>query len=905
LLNRTLSPITEWLDSLPVAVSWTLRVTAVAIAYYIAARVGLLLAFEKTNASPVWPPSGIAFAAVLLWGYRVWPGILVGALAANLLVFLKNVGGDLFTLSLVSGVIGAGNVLEAVCGRFLYYILIPSASPLDRAQDVFKFTFLAGIMCVVSPLIGPTALCLAGVVPWSLYVTTWFTWWLGDAAGVLVVTPFLLTWARQPELVLPSHRLFEVVLLFVLLTLATRIACGQWFLMRPLDYPLSFLLIPLLLWTTFRFGHRATVTAVVLVSGIAIWQTINGLGPFVRESVNKSLLLLQGFIGVITITTLAIVGAVTERRRAEGELKQARGDLERRVRERTAELARLNASLEAEITDRKRAEEAIRESERRYFDLFEGAPDPIITLDALGHVQTMNPAAEQISGYQTEEVVGKHFGMTGVLTSEALPIALKEFTLVLAGRERPAFELEMTRKDGARFSVEANPRLIRRENKVLGVQVIFRDITERKRAEEAERQRLERFAVQQSALLNLTRQVAFEAVEVGTLLRRITELDAKTLGVERVSVWSYTEDRSAIRCIDLYELSSRGHSSGLELVASKYPSYFEALARTDVIVADNAYKDPRTREFSDSYLTPLRISSMMDAPIHLRGVLYGVICHEHVGSPRCWTSDEQTFATAIANLISLLLEQEERKQTAEALTQKNVELARASAEREQLELFAFVASHDLQEPLQKIIAFGDLLREHSSRGLNTKGRNYVERMRNAALRMSELIESLLLFSRVTAKAEALQPVNLDRVLRDALADLELKIADSGAQIEVGPLPTILADRSQMQLLFKNLVSNAIKFRNKEEPPRIWIESHTLNERFTEITVRDNGIGFDEKYLDRVFKPFERLHAQSEYEGSGMGLAICQRIALRHGGQIAARSSPGKGTTFILTLPVGH
>jgi PAS domain S-box-containing protein len=239
-----------------------------------------------------------------------------------------------------------------------------------------------------------------------------------------------------------------------------------------------------------------------------------------------------------------------------------------------------------------------------------------------------------------------------------------------------------------------------------------------------------------------------------------------------------------------------------------------------------------------------------------------------------------------------------------------VELLRSNQELEQ---FAYIASHDLQEPLRKIQAFGDRLRLRFHEQLAEQGRDYIERMLSSAVRMRRLIDDLLLFSRVTTKPQALVRIDLDGVLGGVLMDLEVGIEKAGAAIEVEPLPAIEADPMQMRQLFQNLIGNALKFAAPENPPRIRVfaeraeappmdEGRASDGEWWRISVQDNGIGFDEKYTDRIFQVFQRLHGRDEYEGTGVGLAICRKIVERHGGGIAARSQPGRGATFNITLP---
>jgi len=252
-----------------------------------------------------------------------------------------------------------------------------------------------------------------------------------------------------------------------------------------------------------------------------------------------------------------------------------------------------------------------------------------------------------------------------------------------------------------------------------------------------------------------------------------------------------------------------------------------------------------------------------------------------------------------------------QKLTEERLRRYTAELERSNRE---LQDFAYVSSHDLQEPLRKIQAFGDRLLSKEYDNLSEQGKDYVNRMLNAASRMQNLINDLLGFSRVTAKSKPFVKVKLDEVLTEVVSDLEVTIEQTSTQIIRSPLPEIEAEPTQMRQLFQNLLSNAIKFRKENESPIINIYAKNLQRKahltatpgdeVTEIYVEDNGIGFDERYLDRIFNVFQRLEGQ-KYEGSGIGLAVCRKIAIRHGGDITAQSRPGIGTRFIVTLALKH
>lgn len=257
------------------------------------------------------------------------------------------------------------------------------------------------------------------------------------------------------------------------------------------------------------------------------------------------------------------------------------------------------------------------------------------------------------------------------------------------------------------------------------------------------------------------------------------------------------------------------------------------------------------------------------------------------------------IVTSLA-LATILRELKQRQRAEQQLHTLNTELSRSNRE---LQDFAFVASHDLQEPLRKIQAFGDRLKSKYADALSTEGQDYLERMQNAARRMHTLINDLLVYSRVTTKGQPFASVDLDLIAREVLNDLEVRIQQSDAQVEIVSLPKIEADALQMRQLLQNLIGNALKFQRKGEPPLVKVTAESLADGNCQIAVADNGIGFEEKYLDRIFTPFQRLHGRNEYEGTGMGLAVCRRIVERHGGQITAQSVPNQGTTFLVTLPI--
>lgn len=287
--------------------------SSLAAVYFVAAKLGLRLAFLHPSATAVWPCTGIALAAFLILGYRVWPGILVGAFLAN----LTTAGSVATSLD-----IALGNTLEGVVGCYLVVRFAGGLSVFQRALDIFKFGILAGMVStVVSATIGVTTLCLGGFASWSMYGSIWCTWWLGDAAGAVVVTPLLLLWRENPRVDWTREQIAELALLLLGLFFTGWIVFGGGFHSELKNYPLEYLCLPFPVWAAFRFGRRKAATAICVLTGIATWGTLHGFGPFARDSQNTSLLLLQAFVSIAAVTTLALAAEVTDRKRAEEQVR--------------------------------------------------------------------------------------------------------------------------------------------------------------------------------------------------------------------------------------------------------------------------------------------------------------------------------------------------------------------------------------------------------------------------------------------------------------------------------------------------------------------------------------------------------------------------------------------------------
>jgi signal transduction histidine kinase len=290
-----------------------------AVVYFLAGKLGLSLAFVNRSVSSVWPPSGISVAAILLLGYRVWPGIFLGAFLVN----ITTAGSVITCLG-----IATGNTLEAVTGAWLVSRFAKGCNAFRKPRDVVKFAVLAGgLSTTVSAAIGVVSLAATGYADWADYERTWLTWWLGDAMGVILVTPPLILWASDWNLQRKPRKAIEALLLLLSLVLVSAVVFGWWSKGR--NYPLEFLCIPVLLWAAFRFGPRETSLVILILSCVAIGGTLVGFGPFIQRSPTTSLLLLQLYTGIIALMAIAVAAVVADHRQAELHLRETERQLNR------------------------------------------------------------------------------------------------------------------------------------------------------------------------------------------------------------------------------------------------------------------------------------------------------------------------------------------------------------------------------------------------------------------------------------------------------------------------------------------------------------------------------------------------------------------------------------------------
>ncbi|MFQ5570318.1 MAG: PAS domain S-box protein, partial [Rhodothermales bacterium] len=570
--------------------------------------------------------------------------------------------------------------------------------------------------------------------------------------------------------------------------------------------------------------------------------------------------------------------------------------------------------ISEDITERKLAEQALQASEERYKQLVEYANDIIYKANLKGCFTYANPVALRLMGYSEEDIVGTHF--LRLVREDYRQDALAIYRRQLEDRIASTYyEFPGITVTGKELWLGQKVQLVVHEEEVVGFQAVARDITERKRAE---------------MLLSGQKRV-LELIAQGAPLAQILEILAHTIeelsdDLLFASIWLLDEDGKHLRhgaAPSLPESYTQA-VDGLA-VGPRAGSCGTAAFRKETVIVSDVATDPLWTDYRALAL-PHGLRACWSTPIiATTGEVLGTFA-VYYPEPTEPDPDHRQLVSMLKRPAAIAIERHRSEQQLKALNEslerrvaeRTVELERANVALHQrnreLQDFAYVASHDLQEPLRKIRAFADLMSTDYEAIVGENGLYYLDRMQDAALRMSVLINDLLAISRVSTRGQAFSIIDLNLVLAGVLSDLEYRIREVDGEVVIGGLPSLEADPTQMRQLFQNLIGNAIKFHQAGTSPMVSVTGEVVHsdelspgssQPVCRIQVQDNGIGFDEKYLDRIFSPFQRLHGRSEYPGTGVGLAICRRIVERHQGTITASSTSGQGASFIVTLPVYH
>ena len=829
------------------------RLAGVAILYFVAGKIGLSLAVIHPSASAIWAPSGIALAALLLMGARAWPAIFAAAFLVN-----ETTAGSLAT----SLAIAAGNTLEAVAGAGLVTRFAHGRRCFERVGDIFRFAALAGLCpTAVSATIGVTSLGLAGFAPWSDYGSIWLTWWLGDATGILVIGAPLILWAADHSLAELRRRYVEAGLLLAAVA-GTGVIVYFGFLPFPeTGFPMRFLSIPTLLWAALRFGRREAATLPLLLAATAVAAILRGHGSSPAVSENQLFLLLQVFMGVISVTMLVVATLFFERREAE---------------------------------------EAHRRSEEGYRILADTVPVIVFSATEDGHMIYSNERWLEYTGMTPE--ASQALGWLSAVHHQDLLAHEGDWLRKVDGGEAFRLETRLRRSDGVYrwHAVRAVPWRDGRGHIVRWIGTCT-DIEDRKRAD-ADRERL----------LTRERSTRVEAEGVSSMLSRLQmitdavlpeltleDLLRALLGRVRLALGS---DTATILLVDAGgEVLVPAVSDGLEASpgeGGRIPlrSGVAGLiaASAEGLIINGLAPD----DVAGLFVTE-RVTSIVGAPLRVDGRLIGVI---HVGSLglRHFTDDDLHLLRLVAHRAALAIE---RARFHEA--ERSARLDAEAANRAKDEFLAML-SHELQTPLSIVLLWATLLR---SGGLDqagvARGLDIIEQ--NARVQ-NQMIVDLLDVSRIVAGKLSLhlQRVDVAPIIQTAIDALRPLAEAKGISIGVssdGEVGLIVCDAQRVLQVLSNLLGNGIKFT--PDGGRVEV-ALAQDGDVLRITVSDTGYGISQDFLPHVFERFQQADTglTRKHGGLGLGLAIVRHLVRLHGGTASVSSDgEGKGATFTVLLPV--
>ena len=559
-----------------------------------------------------------------------------------------------------------------------------------------------------------------------------------------------------------------------------------------------------------------------------------------------------------------------------------------------------------DTTSPKFTEEQFHRLNELYQAIVQASPVPIATLTRHGDVTVWNPAAEALFGWTADEVVGKPLPFIPE-EKRAEHRALRERDL--RGENLRSFEVTRVRKDGSPVHLSVSTAPLRdASGAIAGILSLYVDITQRKHAEEDRRALLEREREARTLAERLNRigPLLLSELDPQRLAQKVTDVATELTGAEFGALFRNVTDERG-ESYTLYTLSGAPREAFAQLPTPRDTQVFGPTFRGEGIVrSDDITHDPRYGKNPPYYGMPeghLPVRSYLAVPVISRfGDPVGGLFFGH-SEPGKFSERHEQIVVGVAAQAAIAIDNaqlfSESRRVQDELQRSNDELRRANQDLEQ---FAYSASHDLQEPIRMVSVFTQMLKRKYANKLDATANQYIEHTLKGALRMQTLVADLLAYTRVTAALPpSVTPVNANEVLAQTLTTLAASIEARSAAITHGVLPAIPIHRVHLEQLFQNLIGNGIKYHGVE-PPRIHVDATSDASGWT-FSVSDNGIGIDPAYKEVIFGLFKRLHSKEEYEGTGIGLAICQRIVQRYGGRIWVESEAGKGSTFFFFIPV--
>jgi len=831
---------------LKVSITRLLPIVILAAAYFAAAEVGFA-SFDARRVTLVWPPAGIALAALLIWGGRLWPGIAAGALLANLTITDSELPASFGIM--------VGNTLEALAGYTLLRRGLGFRPDLKSPRDVAALVVAAGLSSTVAATIGAVSVCTLGGKPWVYFASVWWIWWLGDAMGILLVAPFVLVWTRRPWKLEP-RRVWEALLFAALLFLALLV----FFLGDSLRgaYPLEYTIFPFVVWAALRFSLRGVTLTILAVACMAIIGTRNGYGPFADGNLVERVSLIQLYLSMLCITGLFLAASSKQRLLAERNVAAAYA-ITRLISE-SPDLSRSTSSLARCVC------------EQLGWDA--GA---LWNLDRDGKLRcsefwiTPGSGLEEFERHSRSVAFDPGVGLPGRVWVSRKPAWI--INVVEDGNfPRAPHAASAGIHSGIGF-----PVLV--ENEILGVMEFLS--REEKESDEEVLRMLTTVGSQIGQLLD--RQRNEEEIRRSEALKAAV-LDAAQDGIVTLGPdHRIVEFNSAAEAIFGYR---REEVLGKDLVEKIAPGHLEADMLRALSPSESSTAAPGER----AELVATRAG----------GELFPV---EVSVAPILGASPPMRTAT-FRDITERKRAEEQRERLLDSERTARSEAEKANRVKDD---FLATLSHELRTPLQAILGWSALLKQG---GLNEEEETRaVETIERNARVQTQIIEDLLDMSRILSGKTRLEIRDLEaaNVIEQAIKTVMPSAESRGISIEKDCEPGIpvRGDATRLQQVVWNLLSNAIKFT--PEGGRVGVSAARRGNHAV-IEVSDTGQGIAEEFLPHLFERFRQADASTTrlHGGLGLGLAIVKNLIELHGGSIAARSAgTGRGSTFTVTLPLGR
>lgn len=823
----------------------SIAIFLVFVVYVLSAKLGLASAFVHPSATAIWPPTGVALAVLILFGYKLWPGIFLGALFANIIT-----AGSIWT----SWAIATGNTFEAIAGAYLVNRFAGGRNAFDRPQDVLKFAALAGLASTaLSATVGVTTLYVAGLADFSAYDDIWFTWWLGDMGGALVLAPLLILWGSNLRFFLTRQELWERCIALTLLAAAGYLAFARFPAESVRSFSVAFLIVPILLWAAVRFGRKEAAAAVFIASAIAVWGTLNGYGPFVREDPNESLLLLQEFGGMIALMVLMLSAAICNRNRTEAALRNS----EETARNHLAELQAI----------------------------YRSAPVGLGLTDCNFRFLSVNETLAEIDGISASDHIGRTLRE---IVPESLARTLEPIYRRVIQTAEPVLNVEVQGETKAKPGVtriwSANYHPVCSEDEITGVSIMVQEITERKRAEE----KLAKAIRQQAALYQFVERRA-RAESFQEMYDAALDAILSALSCARASILLYNESGSmsfvgSRGLSNRYRKAVEGHSPWKPNEPNPAPVCIPDIAAAEM---DGSLK---------ALVSGEGIGALAFIPLMIEGKLGGKFMIYYNG-PHGFSEEELELSLTIA------------RQLAHGIHRMRAEKALREADRRKDE-FLSMLGHELRNPLGVISTVAQLLR---MKGMpDPKAEELREAIELEVKQMARLLDDLLDVSRIARGLIRLEkePCDLASVVREVAETRRHVLCENGLDLSV-VLPKqqlwVIGDRTRLAQIVGNLLDNASKFgqRAGQVTVRLMEEGSTGS---AVLTIHDTGIGIEPEMLSRLFEPFVQADRTLDRSrgGLGLGLALVKGLVELQGGQVSASSDGlGRGAKFMVRLPLAQ